>query len=215
MELLWNRVLNEYYAVHKTPGRYNKITTSMFWGDDLGDNLSSKKVKFPKLKGKAYEVKVLMPALVWLWDQYRVEGDAQHDEVALLLQCSVHMDTLLDTNELEDVLPPIDAHQFMHAGFSLNACMNSLMTYFGALGLALFNITPKNHYLAHIALSAKYFNPRRAWCYAGEDMMRHIRRMGGACARGSPPALVSVKMMEYYLHAVSFSIARHTGWWRH
>ena len=91
--------------------------------------------------------------------------------------------------------------------------MNSLQQHYKGFGLSLFNITPKNHYLAHICLAAKYINPRRAWCYAGEDMMKHIRRMGAAAARGNNPKQAGVKMMTGYIYALGFDLCKKTKWW--
>ncbi len=73
MELLWGRMVGEYYAENPTAGRFNSISVSMLWSSKA--TMTGAKVTFPCLKGKGYEVKVLMPALLWLWEQYRVAGN--------------------------------------------------------------------------------------------------------------------------------------------
>ena len=211
MAELWSRIKIEFYSTNPALGRFTNIETGMFWKGSM----TGSKVKFPKLKGKAYEVKVLMPALVWAWDQYRTVGDAAHSQIKVLLACSVHLDHLLDIHKEADVLPPDAAKEFMNAGFAVNTCMTSLLDLFSEeYGWSLFNITPKNHYLAHICLAAKYLNPRRAWCYAGEDMMRHVRRMGSQSARGVTADKIGKKLMTYYMHALGMSLCMKTNWWR-
>ena len=145
MVQFWTRLESEYFTLNPAPDSHNCINVKMFW---TGEGMTGGKVVFPKLKGKGAEIKALMPGLVWLWDQYRTPGNPQHDQTLVLLQCSVHLDVLLDLHKDEDVLPPADAHQFRNSGFALNSIMNSLQTFYRSLGFALFNITPKNHYLA-------------------------------------------------------------------
>ena len=145
MALLWSTIKKEFYSTNPAPGRFTNVETGMFW---KAGSMTSSKVKFPRLKGKAYEVKVLMPALLWAWDQYRTAGDAAHEQVRLLLAASVHMDIVLNIHKDADVLPADAAEEFMNAGFAVNTCMTSLLHLFSERhGWSLFNITPKNHYL--------------------------------------------------------------------
>jgi hypothetical protein len=160
---------------------------------------------FPKLKGKAAEVKHIMPALLWAWRKV-MDGSDLHNQVELLLQCSVFMDDAMDSNKDCDVLPAAVAHNFKQAGFALNSCMNSLQSHYANLGANaefLFNIVPKNHYLQHICLGAAYLNPRMASCYMGEDMMHQMRRLSAGCVRGNGPKQAGNKLMQWYAVGLS------------
>lgn len=161
---------------------------------------------FPKLKGRAAEVKHLMPALLWFWKSVRNPADSVHNQVELALQCSVYMDEALDNHRDLDCLPPVIAENFKQAGFALNAAMNYLLVHFASLGEDseyLFNIVPKNHYLCHLALQAYYINPRLGLCYAGEDMMKQMRRLSAGCVKGNGPRQAANKLMQWYGHALS------------
>jgi hypothetical protein len=161
---------------------------------------------FPRLKGKAAEIKHLMPALVWVWGHSMDRDNEQHKQILLALQCSCFLDQTLDAHKDCDVLPTEDAERFKHAGFALNINMNALETYYGNLGINsefLFNIVPKNHYLAHICLCAGFVNPRMAWCYMGEDMMHQMRRLSSGCVRGNSPQNASLKLVAWYRHGLS------------
>ena len=114
MDVIWTRLLSEYYAKCPTRGRFTNITVSMFW--PKGASMTGKKMVFPKLKGKGHEIKVLIPALVWLWDQYRTQDDPEHDQIWTLLQCSEQLDVILDVHAHDDVLTADSADRFMQAG---------------------------------------------------------------------------------------------------
>ena len=180
----------------------------MFWvGSDAEARGEGDKVHFPSLKGKGAEIKAFMPALKWVWEQVMNAADEQHSQVHVALQCSVFMDAVLETHRHADAIPSPDCDHFKQAAFAINTCMNSLMVWYGERNIALFNITPKNHYLCHIGIAAKYLNPRRVWCYSGEDFMRHIRRMGGGVARGTGPAMCGKKMMTWYSQGLSLTMS--------
>lgn len=208
MEQVWRRIVEQYYKEHPSNSRFQNITLSMFWtGSDTTARGEGKKVNFPSLKGKGAEIRSLMPALKWVWEQVMDQSNPQHEQVHVALQCSVYMDDVLDMHKDADVIPPPDCEQFKHAAFAINTCMNSLCTFYAAKGLALFNITPKNHYLCHIGIGAAWLNPRLAWCYAGEDFMRHIRRMGAGVAKGTGAELAGKKMMLWYSHALGLTLS--------
>ena len=62
--------------------------------------------------------------------------------------------------------------------------------------LQLFNITMKCNYFIHCAFRAKHLNPRKSWCFMGEDYMHHTKVLAGTCLRGSSMETASRKMME-------------------
>ena len=66
----------------------------------------------------------------------------------------------------------------------------------------LFSITIKCHYIIHIAVGAKYLNPRLAMCYSGEDYMHHMKRMVTMSVRGTKPVDVCKKMGDKIANAM-------------
>ena len=194
-------------------GRLGCLKVGMFWKKKA--SMDGTKVVFPTLSARGHQIKVLMPALLASWEKHANVHNGVHAQVRAALQCTVHLDHILDEHANADVLPPDAAAEFKEAGFTLNSLMNALQLVHRPDGLSLFKIVPKNHYLAHICLAAAWINPRRAWCYAGEDMMRHVRRMAAACSRGRTPEKTGVAMMQYYMHALSMSICKRQDWWCH
>ena len=162
---------------------------------------------FPKLKGRAAEVKALGPALVHIWDMYRTRGDVVHDQIALGLQCSVRLDEILSTYKSSFNLPNHVATTFRKTGMIFLTIQNALGVHFtSAAGgaLFLFDVTIKSHVLCHLLLLAAFINPRMGWCYAGEDYMQKVKRLASACARGVPAPLVCNKMVSKYRVALHF-----------
>ena len=164
---------------------------------------------FPKLKGRAAEIKHLMPALLWVWREFRTPGDAIHDQVELCLQCLVFLDETMDAHRHLDAFPENVAENFQQAGFALSASMNFLLIHFATRRPAefLFNIVPKNHYLCHIALAAAYINPALGLCYTGEDMMHQMKRLSAGCVKGNGPRIAGRKLMTWYGHALARLLA--------
>ncbi len=198
--LVWGHINTEYYKDNPCSDKYQNITLSMFT-----DPARPRKT-FPVLKGKAAEVKHLMPALLWAWRRSMDGRNPQHEQVELLLRCTVYLDECMDIHRDSDALPPGAADNFMQAGFAVNSCMNSLQTHYASLGVNsefLFNIVPKNHYLMHICLRAGHLNPRMAACYIGEDMMHQMRRLTAGCVRGNGPKQAGIKLVGWYAHALS------------
>ena len=155
--------------------------------------------KMPKLKGRGAEVKALIPALHWVWTtQYHQAGDQQHEEIALGFQCSARLDEILIENKDEFKLSGEVAAEFEACVWVFLLMQNSLAMHYSGLGLLLFDITPKSHYLAHIGLSAKFLNPRLGWCYAGEDFMHTVKTLGSAAAIGNSPSMVGRKLVSKY-----------------
>lgn len=147
-----------------------------------------------------------MPALRWLWYDAAPVNDV-NNQIRTLLDCSCFIDEVLDAHPTADVIPACDALKLEHATFAMNNIMNALLDHFArTAGHVLFNVTPKNHYMCHIAMRCGCFNPRRSWCYAGEDFMRHIARMAAGCARGSTPQQCGAKMMTWYAHALGMML---------
>ena len=201
-----------FYKDAGNSDRFQNITKGMFWSkdeptfDEKGHG-KGKKVRFSFLKGKGAEIKALMPALKWAWGMSMNNGDDQHKEVMVALQCSVFLDEVLDAHRDVDVLDPGEATKFKHAGFAMMSCFTSLSAFYAAKGTALFNITPKCHCLLHICMSTKWLNPRRSWCFSGEDFMRHVRRMGSIACKGSNAAQAGNKIVSWYSHALGFTLA--------
>jgi hypothetical protein len=69
-----------------------------------------------------------------------------------------------------------------------------------------YSIVPKFHYFYHLVQQAAWLNPKKCWCYGGEDVVGRASNLAHSCSRGVAPALVPCKMFEKYL------VAMHCQW---
>eukprot|EP00959_Pyramimonas_sp_CCMP1952_P474014 9502732-Pyramimonas_sp.AAC.1 len=73
-------------------GCFSRLKLSMF------TNPKAPRNDFPKLKGKAAEIKHLLPALAWVWRYWMDEDDASHRHIELGLRMSARIDAILSDN---------------------------------------------------------------------------------------------------------------------
>jgi len=202
LEVVW-KWLEAYWKVNPNPCRYNNMKLSMF--TDPGQP----RKKMVKLKGRGAEVKALIPALLWVWvNHVHVSGDPQHEAIKLGLFCSSRADEILDDHKEDFRLPDTKAQEFETNIWVFLLMQNALGLHFSELGEMLFDITPKSHYLAHIALFAKHLNPRLGWCYAGEDFMHTIKVLGSSAAVGNTASMAGCKLMRKYVYGLTLDVQR-------
>jgi hypothetical protein len=171
---------------------------------------------FPRLKGKAAEIRSLGPALLATWGHYMDQGNLQHRQVRTALRCSCTMDEVLDRNPAH--APALDAGDgaiFADAAWGYLQLFSALSVHYVQTGRKLFNVTIKAHFLGHLALrAAAGANPRTAWCFMGEDYMAKVRRLAQASCRGVSEARLSEKMLTKYRWAIHLAFLPGEGVWR-
>lgn len=161
-----------------------------------------------KLKGTAAEVRNLTTPLSIVWQTMMDSGEIDRDnlqirQIRLALRFSARSEHILDEHAKAYRLPPDAAAEFEDVVFRFLACQSALRHHYSAAlpiteRINIFNVTIKSHYVAHIALSAKFFNPRRAWCYSGEDMMKVVKLLAHSCVKGNSAIRASQKSMDKY-----------------
>ena len=107
---------------------------------------------FPKLKGKAAEIKHLTPAILEIWEAAMNHTDSAHIAVHTCLTASVRLDEILDEHT-GFTLPESVANEFLSTAFRY-VQHNSLLANY--MDLPLFNITMKLHYMLHCARTVSY-----------------------------------------------------------
>ena len=99
-------------------------------------------------------------------------------------------------------LPTLVAAEFEACAFDGLALVTSVADHFMHVDpKPLFNVTIKCHYILHIAVTAKYCNPRLAMCYSGEDYMHHMKILVQSYVRGTAPTEVKQKLCDKIRHA--------------
>ena len=137
------------------PSRFTNMRIGMFTRESCWRNM------FPKLKGRAAEVKHFGPALMKAFAAMMDRGNVDHQSIHLALQMSVKIDRILDDYPDEFTLPPKAASEFQGAVFVYLNQVTSLANRFNSAGRMVFNITVKTHCLAHFGCRVHCLNPRR------------------------------------------------------
>ena len=162
---------------------------------------------FPKLKGRAAEIKHLIPALLHAWSSFHDALDPAHCAIRLALQMSLKMDRILDEHPDTFVLPPNIARDFCGATYVFLNQFTFLANHYNRDGDMIFNLTVKSHMLAHVGLRCSSLNPRRSWCFSGERLMLIIRRIMQSCVRGTNVKDQNQKFMEKYRQALHLTFS--------
>ena len=157
----------------------------------------------PKLKGRAIEVRNIIPALKAIWQKYMNAEFKHHQAVLLGLASSARMDEILDLYRDDDVLPADIAAEFREVTFTYARAQAAAAAYYNKVeNLLIFDITIKTHWVLHQGLNSAYLNPRWNWNFIGEDFMSKIKAILGPCCSGNDAAQATVKLMERYCHAL-------------
>ena len=208
MAKIWDYCLERYRAnLVDASCRYNCLVISMF--TTVSGNW---RLQFPKLKGRAAEIKHLIPALAFAWEKIKDGSDPLHDAITLALKSNLAMDQVLDENATCFRLPTCDAERFTAAAFVFLGQFSLLANRYTVDGNLIFDVTPKAHFLAHIALRCGSLNPRRSWCFSGERMMLLMRRLAQSCMRGLQPKDLGYKLLSKYRFGLPLCLQSEASW---
>ena len=181
--------------------RFNNLKESMFKQDN-----------FPKLKGRAAEIRWLVKPLMTVFGRHMDRNNAQHRYVYAGLRFSFIVEEILDLHPT-DFMFPADVYTKLKAAIFGFLNMNvALSDFYHAQGVFLFKFTIKAHYLAHIAIYSRWYNPRLAWAYSGEDFMQICKKIVQSCQRGSPPHLVCSKAVGKYSEGLAWTMVADHCW---
>ena len=167
-----------------------------------------------KLKGKAMEVCCLVPVLHKVWLRFYNRQLEVHRKIELVLRTSAHLDAILEEHAAEFVLPEEAAADFKSTGHVHLSMFYELKAHFANESGSLFQLTQKGHYVMHCCLRGDEMNPRRVWCYSGEDFMGKCRDLAASSSRGNVLWQVSQKMVKKYLRALDLTLTDPDAWFR-
>ena len=209
MDQVWSD-LRDYWRNHPltAANRYGQLDLSMF------TDPSSPMASFPKLKGKAAEVKSLVPALAHVFTLYKDESDILHDYIEAGLNASKQIDEILTMNRTSVALRGDSLMQYRANIFLFLLMQNSLGLYYPEHGYKLFDVTPKSHFLAHSAWQAEFLNPVLTWCFSGEDFMRKIKDVAGNSVHGTPMYKVGNSVTDAYCQGMHLLMTESNFWVR-
>jgi len=146
---LWEQMRAFYKARHIT-GTYSNMFLCLF------TKRRSPNTSYPKMRGKACEIKLLGEALLQVWLHYDDAASDIHGQIRLLLQYSVGLDAILHDNREVSCLPPAIFRQFMDTCERFLVLYSAVNRHFVDSGYLLFNVTPKLHLLWHAAHACQH-----------------------------------------------------------
>ena len=184
--------LKKHWKDTNTVDHFNNIKLSMFC------NVEKPRDNFPKLKGRAAEVKSLTPALHEVWKFFMVPTNAQHKQIELLLRTSMNIDAILKEYTRENKFPVEVYNEWQAAFFGYLGLQTALAKHYNGRGRYLFDVTFKSHANSHIAKDAEHLNPRRGWCYAGEHFQKVVKDITSSSCKGNKANAVSQKTNQKY-----------------
>ena len=196
-QVLWSTI-KRYYKDHGVEAQLGDLRCSMY--------VPKKATAFPELKAKAAEVRHLAEAMHALCLEYMDDATEVHKQMKLLTKLAVTMESIMDEYKDEFVLPPEAAATFKESAYGFCGLTTQLGHHFHAQGHRLFNYTIKFHYLCHLGDAAAFWNPRKSWCYAGEDLMHKVKLMIQGAQRGARPHVVVAKVLNKYVFGLGLRL---------
>ena len=188
--------LKRYFKQHKTPSPYRYLNRLSMFVRNKG--------RYPKLRGKASEVRHLGPALQALWQHHMNPNLVVHNQINLMLKANCRVEELLSEHKDEYAFPAGAAVEFEEVCTTMLLLQTQVAEHFIEEGVAYFDITSKSHMLQEIALMARHINPRMVWAFCGEDMMNKMQQVAQSCTRGNTQGQTSIKMARHYRLGLHF-----------
>ena len=194
------RGIRDHYGNTPSTNRYTNLQLCMFC------NAENHEISMPCLKGRAAEVKHIGAPLLHVFREHKHNRSAmvpptQILQIEIALRSSARVDLIMEENRSVIKLPREAYTEFRKVGFDFLVCFNALGHYYSeehTPAIRLFNVTTKAHYLAHVILQGEFINPRLGWCYAGEHLMFHARRLMQKCMAHNTPGKATVKFAKQY-----------------
>jgi hypothetical protein len=191
MAIIW-KDLAKYFRENHVENAYRLITVNMFNNKD-----------FPRLKGRAAELRHLGKAMAHVFDKYCVPGRLLHTRVKATLKLNNKLEQVLDEHrgwnfqgDMYDKLVKA-GHDFL-VGY--NACQAAASRE----RLELFSVTIKGHHVLHSVYRSNWIHPKMCWCFGGESFMKVIKQLHASCTKSLAPIKATVKTSEKFMMALHY-----------
>ena len=205
LDVIWADIL-QYCKDHSIGDRYRHMKLSLF------TKARTPYVAFPKMRGKAIEIRNLGEALCHVWASNMDVTNLLHQQIAFMLRCSVKLETILRDNRQLFRYPTELADEFVRTTSQYLQLTSAIARQYNEAGRKLFDVTVKHHILWHCANSSRLLNPAKSWCYMGEDNMQHCRRLASSALPGTKPQNVGSKMLSKWLRGYTLRFIPRDQW---
>ena len=196
--MVWDKI-REVASAKKVDNMFANLHIGMFCKKSRPNS------GFPKLKGRAAEVKAMGIPLLATWEAF-MSDSLLHRQVLVMLRCSVSLDVAMAEHRHLNAYPAPIFGKFMADCENFLVLYSAAASAYNGIGVRVFNVVPKFHLLWHACHQAQFVNPAMSWCFSGEDGMLHWRRLGSASLRGTPSWHISRKILFRWIRGFT---------WRH
>ena len=159
---VWGRITTWYHD-HRSRGQYTNMHIGML------TQRSSPNSKYPKMRGRACEIKMLAGPLLAVWQHYHDPTSIVHGQIRLVLQLPLQMETTLSETSDQNFLPAAVFGPFMTACNNFLVLYSAVHSHFAAEEMYQFNLIPKVHLFWHACWTGQWLHPRMTWCYMGAN----------------------------------------------
>ena len=186
-------LLKDAYAELQTREKFNNLVVSMFANEEKPFT------KPAKLKGHAGEIRHFIPALALVaWKKA-----ADCEAYAHMAEACHHLATFYAIISEDDF--------FMARKAEASECLRKSMVHYVWLQSfykdeVKFTLTPKCHFLLHLASMCQYQNPATNWTYKQESFMGYISSLGHSCSHGTRSCRLSESFITKYTMALQLRI---------
>ena len=196
MNAVWGMVLDAY-AELSVDSQFGNLLLNLFTNPDKHND------HYPKLKGKANEIKHLVEPLLRVWIMCCDDENDMHKAVTIVLKHLVAIINLMDEHAHDAFMSVDNAKKLRTRIDDFLIAYTALCTFADAAGHHLWNVTPKFHWLWHLGVRAYWLSPRRSACWLDETFVGVVKRIAAKSTRGCA------------LHKVPRAVMTKYRWGRH
>jgi hypothetical protein len=171
--------VSEYYSSNGSPCQYSNLGLSSFTDPKYP------RKDFPRLKGRGGEVKHVLPAILFCWEQCMREGEEDDARICQMLVKIMEVVELIDRDPQAMFMSPADSHDTREAMDDVLGIYSHLAVGADQDKRLLWNCTPKFHWAWHFAFRTQFLHPRRSACWIDEDLVGKIKNICQACTSGT------------------------------
>jgi hypothetical protein len=204
MEQIWGEICDEYKRC-ETSAQYSSLGLSSF--TDPKAPLQN----YPRLKGRAAEVKGLVPVLAQVWKRHQRTENETDRLVDQLLEQQMLFQELLDEDANAFHLSTESATELCKVTDKLLSLYSKLAHQADGEGALKWTMAPKHHMLWHLSRKASFMHPRRGACYQDEDFMGRVKALVTSCTHALPLHAVATTVLKKYRWAMFFSVREVRG----
>ena len=156
---------------------------------------------------KAGEAKHLLPALVPVLE--KIFGDTRKEEEQKMISAAKSLEKLVALwDAASTFLTSSEVEKAMNLGKEFLLAYKWLHAWSLEKGRNSFSTVNKFHTFIHMWMGCKFTNPKKQWCFKGEDYVGHISKMAHSISFGVSSTRISNKLCPKYRVLQHFIICR-------